>query len=497
MPKGKLERLINSLSTAEKRNFTIYANRSGANSNSKFVRLYDLLLRGSISEKKIILKLSLNKGSYANLRQHLFRELLTSLRLIYIDKEIDIELREQIDFTRILYGKGQYLDALQLLERAKGKAIKHGQDILHLEILEFQKLIEARHITYSRKVTNKMDFLLNESSTISRSMLNTSELLNMNIQIHGRYIERGHSRSPEEVLENAAFWQEIQTKRADAETNGSTFHQLINRMQATMWYNYIQLNLEDTLEAARDAIGLFNTSKQMIVKDPDLYLRCMYYMAVFSYLTNGAKDLKRYLDRMDTFLNEGKVKLNENSQQIGHTYFHLSQYNHHFLNGEWEAAYTLSAKVHQDYEAGTFRPNNQRWGLLLYKSAMACFLTLRFDEAIDYLNEVDNMQGGILREDLLINTRLLHAICNFELENFHLADVRLTNLKRLLKNSRDTAEVHLLTAATLRRLLSLPKPEHRLVYKEMRERMSEVVNDQFERKAIAYFDPNAWLDIHL
>lgn len=486
------------MSPAEKRNFKIYVNRTASNANSKFVLLFDFLSgKKRIKEELVMNKLSLNKGSYANLRQHLYNEILTSLRLIYIRKEIDIELREQIDFTRILYGKGHYLDALQLLERAKLKAIKHGQDILHLEIMEFQKMIEARHITYSRKVVNKMDFLLNESSTITRSMLNTSELLNMNIQIHGRYIERGHSRSREDFLENAAFWQGIQTKRADSESARSTFHQRINRMQASMWYYYIQLNFQDALEAARDTVGLFNMRQQMIVKDPDLYLRCLYYVAVFCYLTQIGKDLKRYVDRMDSFLHSGKVRLNENSRQLGLTYLNLSKYNLYFSSKDWESAYQLSAVLHQDYELKKFRPNNQRWGLFLYKSAVACFLSYRYDEAIDYLIEVDNIQGGILREDLLINTRLLHAICNFELENFDLVDIRLTNLKRLLKKSKESAEVHLLTAATLRRLLKVPKAERGPIFEDLRQGLGEFQQDPFERKAIAYFDPKSWLGKHL
>ena len=319
----------------------------------------------------------------------------------------------------------------------------------------------------------------------------------MNIQIHGRYIERGHSRSREDFLENAAFWQEIQTQRADSESTGSTFHQRINRMQATMWYYYIQLNFQDALEAARDTAGLFNMRQQMVVKDPDLYLRCLYYVAVFSYLTQIEKDLKRYVDRMDSFLHDGKVRLNENSRQLGLTYLNLSKYNYYFSSKDWESAYQLSAALHKDYELKIFRPNNQRWGLFLYKSAVACFLTDRYDEAIDYLIEVDNIQGGILREDLLINTRLLHAICNFELENFDLVDIRLTNLKRLLKKSKESAEVHRLTAATLRRLLKVPKAEQAPIFEDLRQGLGGFQTDPFERKAIAYFDPKSWLDKHL
>ena len=40
--------------------------------------------------------------------------------------------REQLDFARILYGKGMYMQALKILERIKQTALEHQQDILHL-----------------------------------------------------------------------------------------------------------------------------------------------------------------------------------------------------------------------------------------------------------------------------------------------------------------------------------------------------------------------------
>ena len=92
------------------------------------------------------------KRHLSNLKRHLYKQILISLRLIYIQKNIDIQIREQLDFARILYGKGLYMQSLKLLERIKRTALEHHQDVLHLEILEFQKMIEARHITRSRMV---------------------------------------------------------------------------------------------------------------------------------------------------------------------------------------------------------------------------------------------------------------------------------------------------------------------------------------------------------
>ncbi|MFT7120922.1 MAG: hypothetical protein ACJAZ9_001100 [Neolewinella sp.] len=492
--KDQLWRLINSLNKAEKRNFKIYSKRAGGTSETKFIRLFDVLDKLPAPDDTLVLKrMKINQGQLSNLKRHLYQEVLTSLRMIHIDKEIDIELREQIDFVRILYGKGHYIDALRTLERAKAKAVEHNQDLLQLEIIEFQKMIEARHITLSRQVDNKMDLLLNESAEKSYSFLNTSELFNLNIQIHGRYIENGHSRNLKELVENEEFWHQIQTRRVDRETVSSTFHQKINRFQAAMWYNYIQLQLEEALEAALNAITLFQLSQQMIFKDPDLYMRCIYYVTVLAYLHNRGDLIDRYVNRLEHFLEDENIQLNTNSRRIGNTYLYLASSNALFIHGKYQEAYELSHKVHKAYTDGDFRPNNHRWGLFLYKQAAAAFLIDEYDEALDYLNEVIYMKSGILRQDLLINTRLLHAICNYELGNFSLVDYHLTGIARLLRRSKETAEVHKLGVSGLRRLLSAPPAERGDVYPKLAEELNELSKRPYEAKALAYLDLREWV----
>lgn len=496
--KHQLWRLINSLSKSEKRNFKIYATRAGNNKERKFIKLFDVLESMDTPEdKQVLRRMKLSSGQLSNLKRHLYQELLTSLRLIHIKKEIDIEIREQIDFVRILYGKGHYLDALRTLERAKSKAIEHNQDLLQLEIIEFQKLIEARHITLSRQIHNKMDLLLNESAEKSYSFLNTSELFNLNIQIHGRYIESGHSRNAEEANENERFWRSIQTRRVDRETVSSTFHQKINRFQAAMWYNYIQLKLDDALEAAINAVALFQLSQQMIFKDPALYLRCLYYVTAIGYLSRSTSLVERYTKRLATFMNDDNILLNANARRIGKTYLFLAQHNLLLLQGNYPEAYALSKTIAAEYHNGDFRPNNHRWGLLLYKQAAACFMVEAYDEGLDYLNEIINMKTGLLREDLLINSRLLHAVCNYELGNYSLVDYHLTSLSRLLRRSSKTAEVHRITVTGLRKLIKAPAGERADIYPVFHEKVAAQATLPFEAKALSYFDARRWLARHM
>ena len=497
--KDQLWRLIASLNKGEKRNFKLYATRAGATSSNKFIQLFDVLDRLDAPDDEAVTKrLKLRPGQYSNLKRHLYQQVLTSLRLIYISKEVDIELREQIDFSHILYGKGLYLDALRGLERAKAKAVEHSRDLLHLEILEFQKLIESRHITLSRQVSNKMDLLLNESAERSYSVLNTSELFNLNIQIHGRYIERGHSRSASDVQENAAYWQEIQTRRSDREFATDTFHQKINRFQASMWYHYIQLDFVEALESAMNAQTLFHLSTHMRVKDPDLYLRCLYYVSILAYLTEDYRRMTRYRTIIYAFLSDGQVVLNENSRRIGETYYGLMHLNECFAARDWAAAEAFGQELRRRQTGGDFIINDHRWGQFLYKFAATNFVRQDYDRALDYLNEIINMKVGILREDLLLNARLLHLLCNFELDNRALVDYHLTNFTRQMRRSRETAQIHRAAAAALRRLIRLAPGDQSTVYQELSTELMELARtDPFEHKALRYLDLTEWVGLHL
>jgi len=483
------------MTKAEKRNFKLFAKRGGATENNKFIQLFDVLDRIAQPDDAIVMKrLALGNTQFSNLKQHLYQQVLTSLRLIYITKQIDIEIREQIDFTRILYGKGHYLDALRTLERAKAKAVAHNQDLLHLEILEFQKLIEARHVTLSLQEDNKLDLLLNESARRCYSVLDTSELFSLNIQIHGYYIENGHSRTPEQLLETERFWLDIQTQRIDRITSTNTFNQKVNRFQAVMWYQYIQLDFEAALASAMEAYTLFSLSQQMIFMDPDLYLRCLYYVSMFAYLNKEEKTIVRYLSKTKKFLKDNHMQLNENSRNIGSIYLNMANYHLHFLRGDKKEAIKLGASIEEMHHVGKFHPNQHRWGLFLYKHAAALFMNDAFNEALDQLNQIINMRTSIFREDLLISTRLLHAICNFELGKYALIDSHLTGLSRLLRRSREAAECHRMAVLTLRRLLKTPEAEHLAIFQDLQASLATLVDMPFEQKALTFLDLNKWLE---
>ena len=91
-----LFQLIHSLQKAEKRNFKLYIKRSSGKEDLKIIQLFDALDKlNEYDEKALLKKLpDVTKTQLANLKTHLYKELLASLRLIKSTDSIDMQLHE-------------------------------------------------------------------------------------------------------------------------------------------------------------------------------------------------------------------------------------------------------------------------------------------------------------------------------------------------------------------------------------------------------------------
>lgn len=189
--------MVKNLDKSEKRHFKLYAKRINSSKDGLFVKLFEILdkankLNDSKFQKLLDVK---SQNQYANIKRHLYAQIVKSLRLLYISKEDGIMIREQLDYATILYGKGLYQQCLTLLERSKIQALKANETIMLLQIIELQKKIESRHITRSRSVKNRIENLVEDSQQIRQTISKTSALSDLSLNIQGLYIKHGFAKN--------------------------------------------------------------------------------------------------------------------------------------------------------------------------------------------------------------------------------------------------------------------------------------------------------------
>ena len=75
--------LIRSMSKAEKRNFKLYATRLSGNQEAKFISLFDCMdALDEYDETKILQRCPIKKEQLPNMKAHLYKQILVSIRLL-------------------------------------------------------------------------------------------------------------------------------------------------------------------------------------------------------------------------------------------------------------------------------------------------------------------------------------------------------------------------------------------------------------------------------
>lgn len=492
--KDQLFTLVKSLTKAEKRNFRLYVNRLQSAGDTKFLQLFDVLDRLPEYDEETILKRlgEVEKRHLPNLKRHLYKQILTSLRLIHIQKNIDIQIREQLDFARILYGKGMYMQSLRLLERIKKTALEHHQDILHLEILEFEKMIEARHITRSRKVENKMEGLLEEAAHRSYVTHYSNLFSNFNIQVHGWYIVHGHVRNEAQELAVKAFFDSNMPNGWDEKK--LTFFERANWYQSMMWYHYIRLDFGQAAGQARLWVQLFQDNAQMKQMDPDLYMRAMYYLLVLLYLMRAGAEFAERLEAFEQFEREFREQMNDNSRMIAFVYLNLSRLNHCLLARNFKEGIRLAGRIEKELPHFEAFMDVHRSLLFYFKFAYLYFSDGQYEKALEYLNEIIHQKSAHLREDLHYNARLLHLLCHYELGHYDLLDYLLSSIRRQFNQGADISEMSRHTLRFLRQLAQAPPAGHPQAFRRFHDGIQGLLKDKYERKALNYLDIPAWVE---
>ena len=134
--------LVKSLSKSEKRQFKLYVGRLGVNADAKFLALFNLLDKMRTYREESILESGIvKKSQLSNLKAHLYKQILISLRLNPGNQNVRVQIREQLDFATILYHKGLYKQSLKILDKVKGIAIANEEKNIAYEIVELEKVI--------------------------------------------------------------------------------------------------------------------------------------------------------------------------------------------------------------------------------------------------------------------------------------------------------------------------------------------------------------------
>lgn len=483
-----LFQLIKSLEKSEKRNLKLFVNRNSGSESLKSLQLFDALDKMSEYDDALVLKKapSIKKQQLSNTKALLYRQILSSLRVLKDERNTDLQLHEMLDNARILYNKGLYHQTLKILERIKEFARTHNQLTYLQQALFFEKKIEALYIT--RSLQTRAGELSAEADTVNKTITNINALSNLTLLLYGWYIQNGHARN-EKDLKTA---QQFIEAHLPADT-GNSFYEKVYLYQSYVWYAYIKLDFLMYYRYCQKWVDVFEQHPRMIETETAMYVKGMHnLMSAHFNLLNHDK-LALCIKKFKHFAQSSLIQDTDNNRIVTYVYLYTAVINLHFLEGTFHKGIKMVPFLEKMLVEHARYLDRHRVMVFYYKIACLYFGSGDNGKAIDYLNRIINQKDD-LRTDLQCYSRLLHLIAHYELGNYNLLEYLIKSVYRYMAKMGNLSKVEEEMFRFLRHAFKFNERTIKPEFEKLLNKLKKYQNHRLESRAFAYLDVISWLE---
>ncbi len=488
--KDNLFVLVKSLSKSEKRQFKLYVGRLGVNEDSKFLTLFNILDKLSKYDEATILKKGIvKKQQLSNLKAHLYKQILISLRLNPSHQDIRIQIREQLDFATILYHKGLYKQSLKILDKAKNLAIVNEEKNIAYEIVELEKIIESQYIT--RSLSNRADELTVQAKELSQQNVVASKLSNLSLQLYGHFLKTGYVKND---IESKRITEYFNARLPEYDINTLGFREKLWLYKAHLWYSFLTQDFLACYKYAMKWVSLFYDNKDMIILNPVFFLRGNHYLLEALFYLRQYEKFKEYLNKLEDITNEKWFPADDNIDGLAFLYIYANKFNLHFIEGSFTEGLPLIDEVLEQLKKYDNRIDEHHIMVFYYKIASMYFGAGDNKGCIQYLEKIISNKSLQMREDLLCFSRILNLVAHYEAGLDYNLDILIKSTYKFLIKMEDLYEVQKEFIKFLRGLGDIYPHEVKKEFTKLHKKLKEFEDDPYQSRAFLYLDIISWLE---
>ncbi len=485
-----LFQLICSLEKSEKRHFKLYIKRSSAKEDLKIIQLFDAMDKLEEYDEKLLLKKLpfVTKPQLANLKTHLYKQLLASLRLLKSTENIDLQLSEHLDDARLLYNKGLKLQSLKILEKAKEIAKANHKFNFLAQVISLEKKIETLHIT--RSSTDKTATLAAEALQISGHIDRVTRLSNLALLLYRWYIKNGHARNEMDGNDLKKFF----SQSLPADVNEITeFYEKLYLYQSYCWYAFIRQDFLLYYRYSQKWIDLFDEDESMISVETGHYIKGMHNLLNAHFDLRNFQQFQKTLLKFEAYAKTPVANQHDNFRIHTFIYINSAKINWHLMLGNFKEGLELVPGIVEKLQEYALYIDGHRILVFNYKIATLYFGSGDYSTSIDYLQKIINGEAD-LRIDLQCYARLLHLMAHYELGNFEIIESLIKSVYRFMAKMKNLTVVEEEMFRFLRSSFKVSARQLKPELEKFLNNIKHLERSRFETRSFAYLDTISWLE---
>ncbi|MDE3214416.1 MAG: hypothetical protein KGM98_14385 [Bacteroidota bacterium] len=486
-----LFQLVHSLEKSEKRHFKLYIKRSSSKEDLKIIRLFDALDKQSEYEEKQLIKAlgNITKPQLSNLKTHLYKQVLASLRLLKTNDNADLKLSEHLDNARLLYNKGLKLQALNILEKAKELAKTNQKMNFLVQVISLEKKIETLHIT--RSTLEKTKNLADEALEISSHIDRVTRLSNLALLLYRWYVQNGHARN---VQDENGIREFFKSQLPSEPLTSDDFYEKLYLYQSYTWYAFIRQDFLMYYRYSQKWIDLFTHNELMVEVETGHYIKGMHNLLNAHFDLRNFRNFSLTLKQFEDFAKTPIANRHDNFRTHTSIYINSAKLNQYLMTGNFTEGLSIVPEIVDKLKEYALFVDSHRIMVFNYKIATLYFGSRKYDIAIDYLHKIINSTQSGLRVDLQSYARLMHLLCHFEMGNEEILDSLIKSVYRFMARMKNLTVVEEQMFIFLRHSTKVRPRELRPELRQFLEKIKHLEKNRFETRSFAYLDIISWVE---
>ncbi len=476
--------LIHSMSKSEKRIFR--AGRKAAD----YVVLFDMICKEAIvssQELKQSYEKRFGTASFNVAVTYLYETLLDVLLALRKDQDSDYRLFDKIMKARVLFEKGLYDDALELLNKIKQEAERYENQIvlMYASRMELEYLLFLNMPDISEAELVKKHARISETLKKNRIIYEHSSLYEL---LMHRIIYKGNARSraEKEYMNDLVLAEMSLSASSKNSLEACKLHQMFQSR-----YLMIIGDSKSAFRSFRELNDLFENNPQFWTNPP------FYYVSVLQGILDNLRSTHNY-DKMPYFI-ERLRKIDSSSARFKiHVATLVFLYELFILLDTGDFA---AAKQHLDLHQNSILMKKEQMDLFR-RAEISLYTTLTYIGLGNWKQARKALNYEIIDDKKIFTfstyriIRLVSLIIYYELHETEYLHTKIRLMKRQVLKVRKMYRIELLLLDFLSndkwQLASSDK--RRKMQQKLKAELENIRNDVFESQLLRYFDFTAWIE---
>lgn len=488
--KDNLFLLVKSLTKSEKRQFKLYVGRIEGNVDAKFLNLFNFLDKSSTyNEKEILSTGFVKKQQLANVKAHLYKQILISLKLNPLHQNVRSQVREQTEFATILYHKGLYKQSLKILDKAKEMAFIHEEKNLVYEIVELEKLIESQYIT--RSIESRADDLIEQSNSLSELNIVAARLSNLSLKLYSIILKSGYVKSDNQKTEILNYFN---ANLPEFDIKDLGFREKLWLYNSYLWLSFLVQDFTSCYKYSKKWVELFQDFPKMISLNPVWYLKGNQYLLESLFFIQDHKRFEQVMQELEANIQDKSFPKDDNIEGLVFLYLNTDKLNLCFMKGLFDEGLALVDGILKGIKRFKNRIDEHHIMVFYYKIASLHFCVGNYKECIKFLNYIINNKSLSMREDLMCFSRILSLFAHFDAGMDYHLETQLRSTYKFLIKMNELNEVQIEIISFLKQLPDIFPHDAKSAFENVLEKLKKYEDDPYERRAFLYLDIISWLE---